>query len=205
MKKYMCLICGHIYDEAFGDPDTGIAPGTKWEDVPPNWTCPDCGARKEDYEVARILEECPRENPAHHAARRRPRACARLLHRRARHEAVAPADYAGAAASRSRSSATATNRRTAVLELTYNWDTSSYDIGGGFGHVAIEVPTTPRQRVRRSAPRAATSRATRVRSRAVRRSSLSYRTLTATRSNSSRASTPPDAPHPLHGLRAPVS
>ena len=35
MKKYMCLICGHIYDEAFGDPDTGIpAPGTKWEDVP---------------------------------------------------------------------------------------------------------------------------------------------------------------------------
>ena len=51
MKKYMCLICGHIYDEALGDPDTGIAPGTKWEDVPPNWTCPDCGARKEDYEL----------------------------------------------------------------------------------------------------------------------------------------------------------
>ncbi|HEY2864948.1 MAG TPA: rubredoxin [Casimicrobiaceae bacterium] len=51
MKKYMCLICGHIYDEAFGDPDTGIAPGTRWEDVPPNWTCPDCGARKEDYEL----------------------------------------------------------------------------------------------------------------------------------------------------------
>ena len=51
MKRYMCLICGHIYDEAAGDPDTGIAPGTKWEDVPPNWTCPDCGARKEDYEL----------------------------------------------------------------------------------------------------------------------------------------------------------
>ena len=51
MKKYMCLICGHIYDEAVGDPDTGIAPGTKWEDVPPNWTCPECGARKEDYEL----------------------------------------------------------------------------------------------------------------------------------------------------------
>jgi rubredoxin len=51
MKRYMCLICGHIYDEAVGDPDTGIAPGTKWEDVPPNWTCPDCGARKEDYEL----------------------------------------------------------------------------------------------------------------------------------------------------------
>ena len=51
MKRYMCLICGHIYDEAVGDPDTGIAPGTKWEDVPPNWTCPECGARKEDYEL----------------------------------------------------------------------------------------------------------------------------------------------------------
>ena len=51
MKKYMCLICGHIYDEALGDPDTGVPPGTKWEDVPPNWTCPDCGARKEDYEL----------------------------------------------------------------------------------------------------------------------------------------------------------
>jgi rubredoxin len=51
MRKYMCLICGHIYDEALGDPDTGVPPGTRWEDVPPNWTCPDCGARKEDYEL----------------------------------------------------------------------------------------------------------------------------------------------------------
>ena len=52
MKKYMCLICGWIYDEAAGAPDEGIAPGTKWEDVPPNWTCPECGARKEDFELA---------------------------------------------------------------------------------------------------------------------------------------------------------
>ena len=52
MKKYMCLICGWIYDEALGAPDEGIAPGTKWEDVPPNWTCPECGARKEDFELA---------------------------------------------------------------------------------------------------------------------------------------------------------
>ena len=51
MKKYMCLICGWIYDEAAGAPDEGIAPGTKWEDVPPNWTCPECGARKEDFEM----------------------------------------------------------------------------------------------------------------------------------------------------------
>ena len=51
MKKYMCLICGWIYDEAVGRPDDGIAPGTRWEDVPPNWTCPECGARKEDFEM----------------------------------------------------------------------------------------------------------------------------------------------------------
>jgi rubredoxin len=51
MKKYMCLICGYIYDEAVGAPDDGIPPGTRWEDVPPNWTCPECGARKDDFEL----------------------------------------------------------------------------------------------------------------------------------------------------------
>ena len=51
MKKYMCLICGWIYDEELGAPDEGIAPGTRWENVPPNWTCPECGARKEDFEM----------------------------------------------------------------------------------------------------------------------------------------------------------
>lgn len=50
-KKYMCLICGFIYDEAIGCPEEGIAPGTKWEDIPLNWSCPDCGARKEDFEM----------------------------------------------------------------------------------------------------------------------------------------------------------
>jgi rubredoxin len=53
-KTYMCLICGFIYDEAAGLPDEGIAPGTLWEDVPMNWTCPECGARKEDFEVVAI-------------------------------------------------------------------------------------------------------------------------------------------------------
>jgi len=51
MKKYMCLICGFIYIEAEGRPEDGIPPGTRWEDVPMNWTCPDCGARKEDFEM----------------------------------------------------------------------------------------------------------------------------------------------------------
>ena len=51
MKKYMCLICGWIYDEELGAPDEGIAAVTRWDDVPPNWTCPECGARKEDFEM----------------------------------------------------------------------------------------------------------------------------------------------------------
>ena len=53
-RTWMCLICGWIYDEAAGLPDDGIAPGTRWEDVPPNWTCPECGARKEDFEMIEI-------------------------------------------------------------------------------------------------------------------------------------------------------
>ena len=53
-RTWMCLICGWIYDEAAGDPEHGIAPGTAWEDVPMNWTCPECGARKEDFEMVRI-------------------------------------------------------------------------------------------------------------------------------------------------------
>lgn len=51
MKKYMCLICGFIYDEAIGMPEDGISPGTSWADVPMNWSCPDCQARKEDFEM----------------------------------------------------------------------------------------------------------------------------------------------------------
>jgi rubredoxin len=54
MKAYMCVICGYVYDEARGVPDQGIAPGTKWADVPENWTCPDCGASKADFEMVQI-------------------------------------------------------------------------------------------------------------------------------------------------------
>ena len=53
-KTYMCLICGWVYDEEVGLPDEGIAPGTLWKDVPMNWTCPECGARKEDFEMTVI-------------------------------------------------------------------------------------------------------------------------------------------------------
>jgi rubredoxin len=54
MKTWMCLICGWIYDEAAGLPEEGVAPGTRWEELPPNWTCPECGARKEDFEMVEI-------------------------------------------------------------------------------------------------------------------------------------------------------
>jgi rubredoxin len=47
----MCLICGFIYSEAEGLPEEGIPARTRWEDVPMNWTCPECGARKEDFEM----------------------------------------------------------------------------------------------------------------------------------------------------------
>jgi rubredoxin len=54
MKAYMCVICGFVYEEAKGVPDQGIAPGTLWKDVPENWTCPDCGAPKSDFEMVEI-------------------------------------------------------------------------------------------------------------------------------------------------------
>jgi len=52
--KWMCLICGFIYDEAEGLPDEGLPAGTRWNEIPPNWTCPECGARKEDFEMVKI-------------------------------------------------------------------------------------------------------------------------------------------------------
>ena len=50
-KKYKCEVCGHIYDEVEGDPDTGIAPETLWVDIPETWRCPECDAEKSDFEL----------------------------------------------------------------------------------------------------------------------------------------------------------
>jgi len=50
MKKYTCVVCGYVYDEEKGDPDGGIAAGTKFEDIPDSWVCPVCGASKSDFE-----------------------------------------------------------------------------------------------------------------------------------------------------------
>jgi len=54
MKTYVCIVCGFVYDEAAGCSDGGIAPGTRWADVPNSWLCPDCGVKKSDFELVEI-------------------------------------------------------------------------------------------------------------------------------------------------------
>ena len=53
-KRYRCTYCGQEYDEAEGWPEDGIAPGTRWADVPADWACPDCGVAKADFEMAEV-------------------------------------------------------------------------------------------------------------------------------------------------------
>ena len=50
MQKWICIICGHVYDEAKGMPQSGIAPGTAFADLPEDWVCPECGSPKESFE-----------------------------------------------------------------------------------------------------------------------------------------------------------
>ncbi len=50
MDKYVCTICGYVYDPANGDPDSGVKAGTAFEDLPDDWTCPICGATKDQFE-----------------------------------------------------------------------------------------------------------------------------------------------------------
>ncbi len=50
MDKYVCSLCGYVYDSAQGDPDNDIEPGTKFEDLPDDWECPVCGASKDEFE-----------------------------------------------------------------------------------------------------------------------------------------------------------
>jgi rubredoxin len=51
MEKYVCNICGYVYDPAKGDPENGVKPNTPWEQVPENWVCPDCGATVDEFEA----------------------------------------------------------------------------------------------------------------------------------------------------------
>ena len=50
MARYECQVCGYVYDEEVGDPDNGVPPGTKWEELPDDWVCPVCGATKDQFE-----------------------------------------------------------------------------------------------------------------------------------------------------------
>jgi rubredoxin len=59
MAKYVCFVCGFEYDEAIGIPEAGIAPGTKWEDLPEDWVCPVCGAEKSDFEMEGSVDSTP--------------------------------------------------------------------------------------------------------------------------------------------------
>jgi len=54
MKRYQCVVCGFIYDESQGLPEEGIKPGTRWEDIPEDWACPDCGVAKADFEMVSL-------------------------------------------------------------------------------------------------------------------------------------------------------
>ena len=51
MKTWQYSVCGFIYDEAAGLPEEGIAPGTRWQDIPEDWNCPNCGAAKSEFEM----------------------------------------------------------------------------------------------------------------------------------------------------------
>jgi rubredoxin len=49
MNRYKCSVCDYIYDPEVGDPDSGVAAGTAFEDIPDDWMCPECGVGKEDF------------------------------------------------------------------------------------------------------------------------------------------------------------
>jgi rubredoxin len=53
-KLFRCVQCGFEYDEALGWPEDGITPGTRWDDIPDDWSCPDCGAAKSDFEMEEV-------------------------------------------------------------------------------------------------------------------------------------------------------
>ncbi len=53
-KSFQCVICGFEYSEAEGLPDEGIAPGTRWDEIPEDWCCPDCGVSKEDFDMVEV-------------------------------------------------------------------------------------------------------------------------------------------------------
>ena len=63
MKQYVCSVCSYTYDESKGIPEAGIAPGTKWEDLPSDWKCPWCGAGKEAFKEKGAAAAAVAEKP----------------------------------------------------------------------------------------------------------------------------------------------
>jgi rubredoxin len=53
-KSWQCRTCGYIYDEEAGAPDEGLAPGTRWADIPDDWACPECGTAKSDFDMVEL-------------------------------------------------------------------------------------------------------------------------------------------------------
>ncbi len=51
---WQCLNCGYVYDEEAGDPTEGLAPGTRWADIPEDWICPQCGTGKDEFEMVEM-------------------------------------------------------------------------------------------------------------------------------------------------------
>jgi rubredoxin len=56
LAQWVCQVCGFVYDEAAGLAEEGIAPGTRWEDIPDDWACPECGATKAEFEMVRVQD-----------------------------------------------------------------------------------------------------------------------------------------------------
>jgi rubredoxin-NAD+ reductase len=56
-KVWECVVCGVVYSEAKGWPEEGIEPGTRWDDVPDSWMCPECGVEKSDFEMVEMLAD----------------------------------------------------------------------------------------------------------------------------------------------------
>ncbi len=54
MKKWQCVVCSYLYDELKGLPGEGIAAGARWDDIPDDWACPDCGVAKVDFEMVEV-------------------------------------------------------------------------------------------------------------------------------------------------------
>lgn len=55
LKTWQCLVCSFVYDEATGLPEEGIVAGTRWSDIPDDWSCPDCGVMKADFEMMELV------------------------------------------------------------------------------------------------------------------------------------------------------